>query len=213
MSVAFDEVKTVVARVRRRMGRADAARDRRADGRSTRRRRSRPGSASTAGATSTTRRAAVARLAASASADPLSTAPGDLDRLIDSLREIRRDLDAIGRAPARVRRAARRRPRPARDARDDGRRGTRRARGGAGQDRGPDGARTARAAAIDLAAELDEIAALARPGHGEMPGTGWTAWTSRTEALLDERAAARCAPAGRRSRRATSSEPCSRPTR
>ena len=37
---------------------------------------------------------AVARLATSASADPLSTAPGDLDRLIDSLREIRRDLDA-----------------------------------------------------------------------------------------------------------------------
>jgi len=37
---------------------------------------------------------AVARLATAASADPLSTAPEDLDRLIDSLREIHRDLDA-----------------------------------------------------------------------------------------------------------------------
>jgi len=37
---------------------------------------------------------AVSRLTSSASADPLATAPGELDRLIDSLHEIRRDLDA-----------------------------------------------------------------------------------------------------------------------
>ena len=40
----------------------------------------------------------VARLAASAGADPLATPPGELDRLIDSLHEIRRDLDEARRA-------------------------------------------------------------------------------------------------------------------
>ena len=71
---------------------------------------------------------AVARLAASASADPLSTAPGDLDRLIDSLREIRRDLDASAALRREFDARARRRPRPPRDAREDGRRGPRCAR-------------------------------------------------------------------------------------
>jgi hypothetical protein len=38
----------------------------------------------------------VARLAASASADPLSTRPEDLHRVIDAIGDIRRDLDATG---------------------------------------------------------------------------------------------------------------------
>ena len=114
--------------VRRRLERADAARDRRADGRSTRRRRSRPGSANATGATSTRRRAqwrtprdvGERRPALDRARRPR---PGDRLAARDPPRP-RRD----GRAPARVRRAGRRRPRPAGEPRDDGRRGPGRAR-------------------------------------------------------------------------------------
>ncbi len=127
---------------------------------------------------------AVARLATSASADPLSTAPGDLDRVIDSLHEIRRDLDATvalrrdfdarvtnartllaslettsgeGRAAheeALVKISVPTAPEPS--AREDG-----------------------------LASELDEIGSLARSGAWREARNKLDAWTSRTEALLD----------------------------
>ena len=94
MSEAFDEVKTVVAG----FGDAWDALTPRVTAAQTaaraRRRRSRPGSAKHHRRDLDEAARAVARLAASASADPLSTAPGDLDRVIDSLHEIRRDLDA-----------------------------------------------------------------------------------------------------------------------
>ena len=87
----------------------------------------------------------LARLSAALTSDPLSVAPGTVDRLIDSLDAIRRDLEAT---------AALRRDLDARlaDSRallvqlHGGRRGPGRARGAARQDRGPHRAGRARPA-------------------------------------------------------------------
>ena len=185
MSGAFDEVKTVVARFGRRLGCADSARERRADGRSTQ------AQALAAGLGEHHRRdldeaaRAVARLAASASADPLSTAPGDLDRLIDSLHEIRRDLDAT---------AALRREFDARLADARGLLASLETTAGEGRAAHEEAlvkisvptAPEPPAPPDDLGAELDEIAALARSGAWREARHKLDAWTSRTEALLDE---------------------------
>ncbi len=132
---------------------------------------------------------AVARLAASASADPLSTAPGDLDRLIDSLREIRRDLDAS---------AALRREFDARAA--DARALLATLEKTAGEGRAAHDEALVKIAVPTaaeppalpdrLAAELDEIASLARAGAWRDARHRLDGWTSRTEALLDESRAA-----------------------
>jgi len=128
---------------------------------------------------------AVARLATSARADPLSTAAADLDRLIGSLREIRRDLEAT---------AALRRDFDARVADARALLSTLEATAGEG--------RVAHDEALvkisvptapepptprnDLGAELDEIASLARSGAWRDARHRLDGWTSRTEALLDD---------------------------
>jgi hypothetical protein len=128
---------------------------------------------------------AVARAATSASADPLSTAPEDLDRLIGSLREIRHDLEAT---------ATLRREFDARVAEARALLSTLQTTAGEG--------RAAHAEALvkisvptapeppaprdDLGAELDEIAALARSGAWRDARRRLDGWTSRTGALLDE---------------------------
>ena len=188
MSVAFDEVKTAVARfgdswsaLAPRVTAAQTAlheAQELAAGLGERHRRDLDETAR-----------AVAELATAASADPLSTAPGDLDRVIDSLREIVRDLDAT---------AALRREFDARIA--DARALLASLETTTGE---------ARAAHDDalvkisvptvaeppalpdhLAAELDEIASVARGGGWRDARHRLDAWTSRAEALLDEARAA-----------------------
>jgi hypothetical protein len=128
---------------------------------------------------------AVARLATSASADPLSTAPEDLDRLIDSLREIHRDLDAT----SALRREF--------DARISDARAllstleTTAGEGRAAHDEAlvkisVPAAPEPLSPQADLGAELDEIAALARSGAWRDARHKLDGWTSRTEALLDD---------------------------
>jgi hypothetical protein len=128
---------------------------------------------------------ALARLAAAASADPLATAPGELDRLIDSVREIRRDLDAT----AALRREFDARLAAARELL-------------ASLETATAEGRAAHAEAMlkvslpaapeppvmtdDLRAELDSIASLARAGAWRDARGKLDAWTSRTEALLDQ---------------------------
>ncbi len=124
-----------------------------------------------------------ARLATSASSDPLATVPGELDRLIGSLHEIRRDLDAT----ATLRRDF--------DANLD----TARAlladfETAAGEGRAAHeeavlkvsvpAAREVPVRTDDLGAELDEIAKLAHSGAWREARSRLDAWTSRTEALL-----------------------------
>jgi hypothetical protein len=128
---------------------------------------------------------AVAHVATSASADPLSTAPEDVDRLIGSLGEIRRDLEAT---------AALRREFDARvaDARallstlhtttGEGRAAHDEARVKISVPAAPEPP----APCDDLGAELDEIAALARSGAWRDARHRLDGWTSRTEALLDD---------------------------
>ena len=124
-----------------------------------------------------------ARLAASASSDPLATAPGELDRLIGSLNEIRRDLDAT----ATLRRDF--------DARLDAARAlladletaageARAAHEEAVLKVSVPAAHEAPEASDDLSAELDEIARLAQTGSWRDARSRLDAWTSRTEALL-----------------------------
>ena len=184
MSRAFDEAKTVVARfgdawgeLTPRVAAAQSALD------ETR--------ALAAGLGESHRRdldeagRAVARLATSASADPLSTAPGDLDRLIGSLREIRRDLEAT---------AALRREFDARVA--DARALLSTLETTAGEGRAAHDEALVKisvpttpepaAPRDDLGAELDEIAALARSGAWRDARHRLDGWTSRTEALLDD---------------------------
>jgi hypothetical protein len=128
---------------------------------------------------------AVSRIAASASADPLSTAPGDVDRLIGSLREVRRDLDATD---------ALRRDFDARITEARGLLASLEASAGDG--------RTAHDEAIakisvpsaaeppvppvELGAELDGIAELGRSGGWRAARLELDAWRSRTEQLIDE---------------------------
>ena len=184
MSRAFDEVKTVVAGFGDAWGaltpRVTAAREalEQAEGLA-------------AGLGETRRRdldeaaRGLAILAAAASSDPLATAPGELDRLIDSLREIRRDLDAT----AALRREFDARLAAARDLL-------------ASLETAAAEGRVAHAEAIrkvtlaaapepsaptdGLAAELDEIASLARAGAWRDARGKLDAWTSRTETLLEQ---------------------------
>jgi hypothetical protein len=128
---------------------------------------------------------AVARLATSASADPLSTPPEDLDRLIGSLGEIRHDLEAT---------ATLRREFDARVA--DARALLSTLQTTAGEGRAAHDEALAKisvpaapqppAPRDDLGAELDEIAALARSGAWRDARHRLDGWTSRTAALLDE---------------------------
>ncbi len=126
---------------------------------------------------------ATARLATSASSDPLATAPGELDRLIGSLHEIRRDLDAT----ATLRRDF--------DAHLDAARAlladleTAAGEGRAAHEEAVlkvsvPAAHEAPVRTDDLRAELDEIARLARTGAWRDARSRLDAWTSRTEALL-----------------------------
>ena len=128
---------------------------------------------------------AVARLATATSADPLSTAPESLDRLLDSLHEIRRDLDAT---------AALRREFDARLADARARLATLETTAAEGRAAHEEAlvkisvptAPGPSAPQDDLGAELDEIASLARSGAWRDARHRLDAWTSRTEALLDE---------------------------
>jgi hypothetical protein len=128
---------------------------------------------------------AVARLATSANADPLSTAPAQLDRLIESLHEIRRDLDAT---------AALRREFDTRLA--DARALLASLETTAGEGRAAHEEAVVKisvppapgpcAPQDHLGMELDEIASLARSGAWRDARHKLDAWTSRTEALLDD---------------------------
>ena len=128
---------------------------------------------------------AVARLATSASADPLSTAPAQLDRLIESLHEIRRDLHAT---------AALRREFDTRLA--DARALLASLETTAGEGRAAHEEAVVKisvppapgpcAPQDHLGVELDEIASLARSGAWRDARHKLDAWTSRTEALLDD---------------------------
>jgi hypothetical protein len=128
---------------------------------------------------------AVAELATSASADPLSTPPGDLDRLIDSLAEIRRDIDAT---------AALRRDFDGRMA--DARSLLASLETTAGEGRAAHEEALAKISVPSaaeppvpparLGAELDAIADLARSGAWRDARLELDAWTSRTEAVLDD---------------------------
>jgi hypothetical protein len=184
MSVAFDQAKTVVARfgdawsaLTPRVTAAQTALDEAqelAAGLGERHRRDLDEAAR-----------ALPGLATAASADPLSTAPRDLDRLIDSLREIGRDLDAT---------AALRREFDARVA--DARALLASLETTAGE------ARSAHDEALrkisvpsapeppalpdELGAQVDEIASLARAGAWRDARHKLDAWTSRTQALLDD---------------------------
>jgi hypothetical protein len=124
-----------------------------------------------------------ARLAASASSDPLATAPGELDRLIGALHEIRRDLEAT----ATLRRDF--------DAHLDAARAlltdleTAAGEGRAAHEEAVlkvsvPAAHEVPVRTDDLGAELDEIARLARTGAWRDARSRLDAWTSRTEALL-----------------------------
>lgn len=184
MSDAFDEVKTVVARfgdawdaLTPRVNAAQTALDEAqslATGLGDHHRRDLDDAART-----------VARLATSASADPLSTAPGDLDRLIDSLREIRRDIDAT---------AALRRDFDARIADARGLLASLETTAGDGRAAHEEALAkisvwaTAEPAVppAGLGSELDAIADLARSGQWRDARLELDAWTSRTEALLDD---------------------------
>ena len=184
MSRAFDEAKTVVARFGEAWGaltpRVTAARTALDEAQ-----------ALAAGLGESHRRdldeaaRAVARMTASAGADPLSTAPGELDRLIDSLHEIRRDLDAT----AGLRREF--------DARvSDARALLASLETTAGEGRAAHDEALVKisiptapeppAPRDDLGAELDEIASLARSGAWRDARHRLDGWTSRTEALLDD---------------------------
>jgi hypothetical protein len=184
MSKAFDEVKTVVARFGDAWGaltpRVTAARtaldeaQALAAGLGEHHRRDLDESA-----------VAMGRLATSASADPLSTPPGDLDRLIDTLHEIRHDLDAT----AALRREF--------DARVAGARSLL-----ASVESTASEAWAAHGEALvkisvptvseppappdHLGVELDEIASLARSGAWRDARQKLDTWTSRTQALLDD---------------------------
>jgi len=128
---------------------------------------------------------AVTRLATAASADPLSTAPRDLDRLIDSLREIGRDLDAT----AALRREFDTRVADARALLASLETTTGEAH--AAHDEAlvkisVPSAPEPPALSDGLGAELDEIASFARAGAWRDARRKLDAWTSRTHALLDE---------------------------
>jgi hypothetical protein len=128
---------------------------------------------------------AVARLATSASADPLSTAPEDLDRLNGSLREIRRDLEAT---------SALRREFDDRVAEARALLSTLQTTAGEGRAAHDEAmvkisvpaAPEPPAPRDDLGAELDEIAALARSGAWRDARHRLDGWTSRTQAQLDD---------------------------
>ena len=152
-----------------------------------------------------------ARLAASASSDPLATAPSELDRLIGSLHEIRRDLDAT----ATLRRDF--------DAHLDAARAlladleTAAGEGRAAHEEAVlkvsvPAAREVPVRTDDLGAELDEIAKLARSGAWRHARASSTRGRRGPRRCWTERSGPR-APAGRRSRRVTNSEPCWRPIR
>jgi hypothetical protein len=129
--------------------------------------------------------AALERLATSASRDPLSTAPADIDSVIDSLHEIGRDLDAT---------AALRREFDTRAAEARALLASLQTTAGEGQAAHEEAllkistptAPQVPAPQDGLGAELDEISSLARSGAWRDARHKLDAWTSRTEALLDE---------------------------
>jgi hypothetical protein len=128
---------------------------------------------------------AVARLATSASADPLTTAPEELDRLVESLHEIRRDLDAT---------ATLRREFDARVADARALLATLETTAGEGRAAHEEALVKISAPAApepsarqdDLAGELEEIVSLTRSGAWRDARQRLDAWTSRTEAQLDD---------------------------
>jgi len=184
MSSAFDEVKTVVAgfgvawdaltplvtTAQTSLEQAQAL----ADGLGDRHRRDLDEAA-----------ASVARLAAAASADPLSTRPEDLDRVIDRVGDIRRDLDAT----AELRRDfdamfadARRLLSDLETTLEQGLAAHEQVRVKISVPTPP----APPAPPSDLGAELDAIAALARSGSWREARHGLDGWTSRTRAFLDD---------------------------
>jgi len=127
----------------------------------------------------------VARLAASASADPLSTPDEDLDRVIDWVGEIRRDLDAT----AALRRDFDGMLSCARGLLSDLETTVEQGLAVHEQVRVKISVPTPPAPVEppdDLGAELDAIAALARSGAWRDARHGLDGWTSRTRALLDD---------------------------
>jgi ABC-type transporter Mla subunit MlaD len=128
---------------------------------------------------------AVARLAASASADPLSTRPEDVDRVIDSLQDIRGDLEAT----AALRRdfdgmlaGARRLLSDLEMTVREGLAVHERLQAKISVPTPP----APLAPPNDLSAALDAIAGLARSGSWRDARHRLDAWTSRTRALLDD---------------------------
>jgi hypothetical protein len=126
-----------------------------------------------------------ARLATSASSDPLATAPAELDRLIDSLHELRRELDAT----ATLRRdfdahldAARALLAELETAAGEGRAAHEEAVLKVSVPNVPE----PQVRTDGLGPDLDEIAKLARSGAWREARSKLGMWTSRTEALLGE---------------------------
>ena len=128
---------------------------------------------------------AVARLAASASADPLATRPEDVDRVIDSLEDIRSDLEAT----AALRRdfdamlaGARRLLSDLETTVREGLAVHERLQAKISVPTPP----APLAPPNDLSAALDAIAGLARSGSWRDARHRLDEWTSRTRALLDD---------------------------
>lgn len=127
----------------------------------------------------------VARLAASASADPLSTRPEDVDRLIDTLHDIRRDLDAT----AALRRDFDAKLADATALLSDLKMTVEQGVAAHEQLRVKISVPTAplpQTPPDELRAELDGVAALARAGSWRDARRRLDVWTSRTRALLDD---------------------------
>jgi hypothetical protein len=184
MSRAFDEVKTVVAEfggawdaltplstaAQTSLGQAQAL----ADGLGERHRSDLEEAARS-----------VARLAASASADPLSTRPEDLDRVLAAIGDVRRDLDAT----ADLRRDFDAMLADARGLLSDLQTTVEQGLAAHAQVRMKVSVPTAPAPPAppnDLGADLDAIAALARSGSWRDARHGLDGWAKRTRALLGD---------------------------
>ena len=198
--------------VRPGLGHPHPAPDRRPDRSSITRRRSPPRRASPGGPTWTSAADRLTRLTATLSADPLSVAPAEVERADRLSPRDPARCRGHRRAPPRPRRSPRRVPRAAGAAGHRGRGCARRARGAAREDRGALGTRIARAAPRPRSRARPDrdprrLGRLARgapaPGRMDRPHPR----------AARRRAADPAAPTARRSRRATSSGRCSRPTR
>ncbi len=128
---------------------------------------------------------AVARLAASASADPLATRPEDVDRVIDSLEDIRSDLEATAALRRDFDATLAGAPRLLSDLETTVREGLavhERLQAKISVPTPP----APLAPPNDLSAALDAIAGLARSGSWRDARHRLDEWTSRTRALLDD---------------------------